>query len=178
MGPPPSSGKSEDVVQGEPVNCAGGRLGSVVGVGAGALTLVKSSYRAGGVNASRKRGIVMKAENVAIQVTDKEEDLLLKLVCDELDRRCQVIDELIQLVYDVTPLKHTEEAIAKVKTAILELVRSPLADLERKLACVEVEPEEKPAEVAEPGEVVKPAEEAEAVVAVEEALAGKKQPKK
>lgn len=86
----------------------------------------------------------MKSAKVAIEVTDVEEELLAKLVDEELFRRCQAIDDIIQRVYDVVPAKHTEKAIAEVKAAILELVRSPLADLERKLEWVEVEkwPEE------------------------------------
>ena len=120
----------------------------------------------------------MLRDKYVLPVVKDEADLLSKLVQDELDRRCLAIDEIIQRVYDVVPAKHTEKAIAEVKTAILELVRSPLADLERKLACVEPEPEEKPAEVAEPEEVAEPAEGAEAVPAVEEAPAGEKQPKK
>ncbi len=120
----------------------------------------------------------MKRKRMVLPVVDLEADLLSKLVLDELDRRCVAIDEIIQRVYDVTPAKHTEKAIAEVKVAVLELVRSPLADLERKLACVEPEPEEKPAEVAKPEEVAEPAEVAEVVPAEGEAPAGEKQPKK
>lgn len=99
----------------------------------------------------------MGSENRAIPVTDMEEALLKKLVNDELDRRCQAIDDIIQRVYDIVPAKHTDKAIAEVKAAILELVRSPLADLERKLACVQVEPEEAPVEEVKPEEEAAPA---------------------
>ncbi len=139
------------------MNCAGWSVGSVVGVGAVALTQDKSCYRAGGANASRKRGIVMLRDKYVLPVVKDEADLLKKLVSDELDRRCQAIDDIIQRVYDVVPAKHTEKAIAEVKVAILELVHSPLADLERKLACVEVEPEVEP----EPEPEVKPEPEVE-----------------
>ncbi|GAI59589.1 unnamed protein product [marine sediment metagenome] len=94
----------------------------------------------------------MERKKMVLQVVEPEAELLSKLVDEELDRRCQVIDNIIQRVYDVLPPKHTEKAIAEVKVAVLELVRSPLADLERKLACVGVEPEKEP----EPEPDVKP----------------------
>ena len=100
-----------------------------------------------------KRGI--------LQVVEPEAELLSRLVDEELDRRCAAIDDIIQRVYDVVPGKHTEKAIAEVKKAILELVRSPLADLERKLACVEVKPEEEPEEEPAVEEEAPPAEEPE-----------------
>ncbi|MBA7669844.1 hypothetical protein ES703_77982 [subsurface metagenome] len=71
-------------------------------------------------------------------------ELLSRLVLDELDRKVSAIDDTILRVYDVLPAKHTEKAIAEIKAGILGLVRSPLADMERKLACVEVKPEEEP----------------------------------
>lgn len=116
------------------------------------------------VKSDRKRGILMEREKMVLRVVDTEAELLKKLVSEELDRRCEAIDDIIQRVYDVVPAKHTEKAIAEVKTAILELVRSPLADLERKLACVEVEPEVKPEEKLAVEEVVKEGEKLEEVV--------------
>ncbi|MBA7666085.1 hypothetical protein ES703_74162 [subsurface metagenome] len=91
---------------------------------------------------------------VVLPMVGEEVELLSKLVLDELDRKCAVIDDTILRVYDVLPAKHTDTAIAVIKSDILELVRSPLADLERKLACVEVKPEEEPAE--EPAETPEP----------------------
>ncbi|GAI76245.1 unnamed protein product, partial [marine sediment metagenome] len=111
----------------------------------------------GYVNASRKGGIVMLRDKYVLPVVRGEADLLRRLVSEELDRMCQAVDEIIQRVYEVVPMKHTEEAIAEVKAAVLELVRSPLADLEKKLACVEVEPEPEP----EPEPEIKPGPEPE-----------------
>ncbi len=99
----------------------------------------------------------MGIKEIILALVKGEVDLLAKLVSEELDRECQEIDGIIQRAYDVAPPKHTEKAIAEVKVAILELVRSPLADLERKLACVEVEPEPEP----EPEPEVKPEPEPE-----------------
>ncbi len=83
----------------------------------------------------------MPRDQFVLAVLRGEADLLTKLVSDELDRRCEAIDDIIQRVFNVMPGMHTEQAIAEVKVAVLELVRSSLADLERKLACVGVEPE-------------------------------------
>lgn len=101
----------------------------------------------------------MGAEKVVLRVTETEEGVLAALVDNELDRRIEGIDSLIQQVYDVVPAKHTEPAIAQVRAAILSLVRSPLADLERKLACAEVEPEPEPAAEVKPEVEAPPAEE-------------------
>ncbi len=103
----------------------------------------------------------MKSENVAIQVTEEEEELLAKLVDDELDRRVVAIDDVIQRAYDVVPAKHTGKAIAEVRAAILELVRSPMAALEAKLEWVEVKPGKEPVEVLLPEEEAALAEEPE-----------------
>jgi hypothetical protein len=84
------------------------------------------------------------AKRIVLPVVSVEVDLLRELVQAELDRSCAVIDDIIVRAYDVVPAKHTDKAIAEIKTAILALVRSPLADLERKLACVEVKPEAEP----------------------------------
>ncbi|MBA7542000.1 hypothetical protein ES705_34316 [subsurface metagenome] len=91
------------------------------------------------VKYDRKVVRVMERERMAIRVFAEEVDLLKKLVSDELDRWIVVIDDIVVRVYDVIPAKHTQEAIDEVKAAVLELVRSPLADLEARLACVEVE---------------------------------------
>ncbi|MBA7580028.1 hypothetical protein ES708_21914 [subsurface metagenome] len=99
----------------------------------------------------------MLLDKYVLPVVRNEADLLKRLVDGELGRRCVAIDDIIVRVYDVVPAKHTEKAIAEIKVAILELVRSPLADLERKLACVEVEPEPEP----EPEPEVKPEPEPE-----------------
>ncbi len=102
------------------------------------------------VKYDRKVVVLMLRDKYVLPVVKDEADLLKKLVDEELDRRCQAIDDIIQRVYEVVPAKHTEKAIAEVKVAVLELVRSPLADLERKLACVEVEPEVEPEPEPEP----------------------------
>ncbi len=104
------------------------------------------------------------AKKMVLPVVNLEVDLLSKLVLDELDRRCAAIDDIVVQGYGEYIGKRAEGNQEALKAGVLELVRSPLADLERKLACVEPEPEEKPAEVAEPAEG--------------EAPAGKKQPKK
>lgn len=109
------------------------------------------------VKSSGKAGIVMLPDKYVLPVVKGEVDLLAKLVSEELNRRCQAIDDIIIRVYDVVPAKHTEKAIAEVKAGILELVRSPLADLERKLVCVVVEPEPE----VEPEAEVEPEPEAE-----------------
>lgn len=119
----------------------------------------------------------MERERMVVRCFAEEVDLLTKLVSDELDRRCQVIDDIVQRVYDILPARHTEKAIAEVKAAVLELVRSPLADLERKLAGIEVEPEPEPAEVAKPKVEAVPAVEVEAVPAEGKAPGAAGQPK-
>jgi hypothetical protein len=101
----------------------------------------------------------MSSDRKAIKVEVEEVELLSRLVDAEIERRCEAIDAIIQHEYDVVPAKHTPEAIAAVKSAILVLVHSDLAALERKLACVEVEPEEEPEPMHEPEEEVAPAEE-------------------
>ena len=103
----------------------------------------------------------MSLERKGLRVGVEEAELLSRLVDAELDRRVAVIDDTIQRVYDVVPAKHTDKAIAEVKAAILVLVHSDLAALERKLACVEVEPEEEPVEEVKPEEEAPPAEEPE-----------------
>jgi outer membrane biosynthesis protein TonB len=95
-----------------------------------------------------------------LKVEVEEVELLSRLVDAELNRRVAAIDELILRVYSVQPARHTEEAIAEVKAAILVLVHSDLAALERKLACVEPklepEPEPEPEVKPEPEPEVKP----------------------
>lgn len=121
-------------------------------------TLVKSCYRAGGVNASRKGVFVVMSEQMMLAVESGDVALLKKLVREELDRRCQAIDNIIAQGYGEYIGKRAEGNAEAVKTAVLELVRSPLAFLELKLEALEVkapeEPEEVPAveEQAEAGE--------------------------
>ncbi|MBA7542314.1 hypothetical protein ES705_34635 [subsurface metagenome] len=103
----------------------------------------------------------MLIDKYVLPVVKGEADLLKKLVRDEIDRRCVDIDETIMRAYAVVPAKHTIEAIAEVQLAILVLVHSPLADLERKLSCIEPAAAEEPAEEPEPGEEPAPAEEPE-----------------
>lgn len=86
----------------------------------------------------------METKEMVLAVVSGEVVLLKELVSAEIARLCQEIDGIIQRVYDVVPAKHTEKAIAEVKAAILDLVRSPLADLERKLEELVVKPEEEP----------------------------------
>lgn len=100
----------------------------------------------------------MNNNGAKLALAGSEAKLLEGLVAAELDRRCAGIDEIIQQVYQVVPAKHTEQAISEIKVAVLELVRSPLADLERKLAAMEVEPGEEP----EPEPEVKPGAEVKA----------------
>ncbi|MBA7542198.1 hypothetical protein ES705_34517 [subsurface metagenome] len=109
------------------------------------------------VKYDRKAVLVMERERMGIRVWAEEVDLLKELVDAEIDRRCVALDDIILRVYAVQPHLHTDKAIAEVKAAVLELVRSPLADLEGKLACVEVEPEPEP----EPEVEVKPEPEVE-----------------
>ncbi len=111
------------------------------------------------VKSSRKAGIVMVMEHLAKAVELGYVPLLKKLVSEELDRKSQAIDDTILRVYDVVPAKHTDKAIAEVSAAVLNLVMSPLADLARSLACVEVEPEKEPE--PEPAPEVKPEPEPE-----------------
>ncbi len=115
------------------------------------------------VKYGRKAVLVMERERMAIRVWAEEADLLKKLVAEELDRRLLVLDDTIVRAYDVTPAKHTQEAIAEVKADILFLVRSPLADLEARIECVEVEPEpeKEPEPMHEPEAEVKPEPEPE-----------------
>jgi len=71
-------------------------------------------------------------------------DLLRQLVSQELDRRVAAIDDIVVAQYQVQPNRHTEEAIAALKVAVMALVRSPLADMERKLGVCEAEPAAEP----------------------------------
>lgn len=102
------------------------------------------------VKSSKKGVFVVDIKVASLMIEIGEADLLRKLVGEELDRRCQVIDDIIVRAYDVVPAKHTNKALTEVKVAILELVRSPMADLERKLACVGVKPEAEPKPEPEP----------------------------
>ncbi|GAI94153.1 unnamed protein product, partial [marine sediment metagenome] len=111
----------------------------------------------GYINANRKGDIVVEAKIMELAVALDEVELLSRLVDAEIERRCQAIDDIIQRAYDVVPAKHTDKAIAEVKAAILVLVHSDLAALERKLACVEPKLEVKP----EPEPEVKPEPEPE-----------------
>ncbi len=111
------------------------------------------------VKYDRKAVLVMERQRIPLRVEVEEVELLSRLVDAELDRRCQAIDDIIQRVYDIVPAKHTDKAIAEVKSAILVLVHSSLATLERKLAYDVVEPEEKPVEEVKPEEEAPPAEE-------------------
>lgn len=75
-------------------------------------------------------------------------DLVRGLVASELDRRVAVIDDLIVAQYQVRPDRHTADATAALKVAVLDLVRSPLADLERRLGVGPEKPADSPAVVA------------------------------
>lgn len=74
--------------------------------------------------------------------------VLRELVAAELARRVAAIDDIIMAQYRPSPSYHTEAAIAAISGAILSLVRSPLADLERKLGAEPVKPAEAPVKVA------------------------------
>jgi len=100
-------------------------------------------------------------KKMVLPVTDTEAELLSALVDGELNRICAAIDDTIVRAYDVVPAKHTEKAIAEIKKAILGLVRSPLAELERKLAICEPEPEPEVKPEPEPEPEVKPEPEPE-----------------
>ena len=73
--------------------------------------------------------------------------LLKRLVSEELDRRIAVLDDIVSGGYGDYIGKRAESNQEALKAAILELVRSPLASLERSLACIKVEPEPEPEEV-------------------------------
>ncbi|MBA7544050.1 hypothetical protein ES705_36396 [subsurface metagenome] len=96
------------------------------------------------VKYDRKAVRVVEREKMVLRVLEPEVELLSALVDSELDRRVAAIDDIVVRAYDVVPAKRTQEAISEVKVAIMVLVRSNLAGLERKLACVEVEPEPEP----------------------------------
>ncbi|MBA7569200.1 hypothetical protein ES708_10938 [subsurface metagenome] len=83
----------------------------------------------------------MVRDSFVFAVAKAEADQLSKLVSDELDRRCLATDDIIQRALNVMSAMHTETAVADVKVAILQLVRASLADLERTLARVGLEPE-------------------------------------
>lgn len=127
----------------------------MVGVPLVAPTQGKSCYCAGGVNASRKGVIVVGTEEMVLAVVSGDVELLKKLVSEELDRRCVAIDDIIVRGYGEFIGKRAESNQAAVKAAVLELVRSPLADLERKLEALPIEPEVKPEEVPAVEEEVK-----------------------
>lgn len=75
-------------------------------------------------------------------------ELLRKLVSEELDRRCAAIDDIVVAGYGSFIGKRSETNQAAVKVAVLEFVRSPLADLERKLGAEPVKVEDPAAKVA------------------------------
>jgi hypothetical protein len=75
-------------------------------------------------------------------------EVLRELVSAELDRRVAAIDDIVVAAYQVRADKHELAAIDKLKVAVLALVRSPLADLERTLRADQVEVADKPASVA------------------------------
>jgi len=134
----------------------------VVGVGAVALTQGKSCYCAGGLNASIKGVFVVDNKAMMLAVESGDIATLKKLVNEELDRRCQAIDDIIVQGYGEYIGKRAEGNREAVKTVVLELVRSPLAILELKLEAlevkVEVKPKPEPEAKPEPGveEEVKP----------------------
>lgn len=76
---------------------------------------------------------MVEAEIVEFLVKYGEGDLLKRLVKAELDRKCQAIDDIVVQGYGEYIGKHGESNQEAVKVAVLELGRSPLADLERKL---------------------------------------------
>lgn len=109
------------------------------------------------VKSSRKAVLVMERKTNLALLAVNVRSLVKELVAAELERKCLVIDDTINRVYQVVPAKHTEEAIAEVKAVIMELVHSDLATLARELEKPEVELEVKP----EPEPEVKPEPEVE-----------------
>jgi len=75
-------------------------------------------------------------------------ELLRQLVSAELERRILAIDDIVVAAYQVRAEKQSatrSAAIDKLRVAVLSLVRSPLADLERTLRAEQVEVADKPA---------------------------------
>lgn len=75
-------------------------------------------------------------------------DLLRELVAAELDRRVAAIDDIVVSGYGSFIGKRAEDNAAKLRAAIVELVLSPLADLERELAAEPVKPADPAVKVA------------------------------
>jgi len=101
----------------------------------------------------------MDNDRTMLEMLSGEVKLLTGLVRVELERRCAAIDDIVVAGYGQHIGVRADNNAEEVKVAILELARSPLADLERKLACVELEPKEEPAEEVKPAEEEEPAEE-------------------
>lgn len=111
------------------------------------------------VKSSRKAVSVVESEITKLALELSRVPLLKKLVGDELDRRCQAIEDIVASGYGQHIGMRAEDNQAAVKAAVLELVRSPLADLERQLAALPVEPEPEPVEAVKPEELPAAAEE-------------------
>jgi len=75
-------------------------------------------------------------------------EVLRELVSAELERRVLAIDDIVVAAYQVRADKHEPAAIDKLRVAVLSLVRSPLADLERTLRADQVEVAVPPVAVA------------------------------
>ncbi|MBA7673432.1 hypothetical protein ES703_81629 [subsurface metagenome] len=103
----------------------------------------------------------MEAEIMKLAVELDQVELLKRLVDAEIERRCQAIEDIVAAGYGDYIGKRAESNAEAVKSAILVLVHSDLAALERMLACVEVKPEEEPVEEVKPEEEAPPAEEPE-----------------
>lgn len=89
----------------------------------------------------------MECERRMLEVAKGDVELLRSLVAGELDRRMTAIDDIVVAGYGSFIGKRAETNRDAVKVAVMELVRSPLADMERKLGAESVKVEEKPVAV-------------------------------
>ncbi len=96
-------------------------------------------------------------DKYVLPMVSGEADLLRKLVDEEFARQLKAIDDIVAAGYGEFIGKRAESNAEAVKAAIVDLIMSPLADLKRKLACVDVAPEPEP----EPEPEVKPEPEVE-----------------
>lgn len=100
------------------------------------------------ITLDRKGEKPMVCEVKTMHMSEEEVALVKKLVADELTQRLSGIEDSIVAEMGTYSSKWTEDSRAATRVAIVELVRSPLAYLERKLGIVPVEPAASPASVA------------------------------
>lgn len=90
----------------------------------------------------------MDCERRMLAIANGDIAVLRKLIDDELTRRIAAIDDIVVAGYGSYIGKRADGNQAALSKVILSLVRSPLADLERKLAVEPDKPAEVPAKVA------------------------------